>query len=53
MKTLLKMTLEEIYLDYVNNFLSLEKMSEFYEVDFDTMMKVYIQARKIYRKVNQ
>ena len=47
MKKLLHMTLEEIYLDYVNNFLSLEYMANHYGVSTHYMTTLYYQAREL------
>lgn len=52
MKTLLKMTLEEIYLDYVNNFISIEFMAEHYGVTNTTMSELYEIARKLVKELN-
>jgi hypothetical protein len=48
MKTLLNMTLSQIYLDYVNNFVTIGVMAEHYEVDCDFMMSLYENARNLY-----
>ena len=38
---LFKMSLEEIYLDYVNNFLTIEDMADYYGVDYEFMSNLY------------
>jgi len=48
MKKLLSMSLEEIYLDYINNFATLGFMAEYYGVDEEQMYKLYIISRDLY-----
>jgi hypothetical protein len=48
MKTLLTMSLQDIYLDYVNNFITIGAMAEHYEVEYDFMMSLYEQSRYLY-----
>lgn len=48
MKTLLNMSLSEIYLDYMNNFATIGFMSEHYEVEYDFMMSLFESARNLY-----
>lgn len=48
MKKLLEMPLQEIYLDYINNFATIGFMAEYYEVEYDLMMKIYECARDLY-----
>jgi len=48
METLLNMSLSEIYLDYVNNFMTIGFMAEHYGVEYDFMMQLYVQARELY-----
>jgi len=48
MKKLLSMSLEEIYLDYINNFVTLGFMAEYYGVDEEQMYKLYIISRDLY-----
>lgn len=48
MKTLLNMTLSQIYLDYVNNFATIGIMAEYYEVEYDFMLALYENARTLY-----
>jgi len=48
MKKLLSMSLEEIYLDYLNNFATLGFMAEYYGVDEEQMYKLYIISRDLY-----
>lgn len=52
MKTLLKMSLEEIYLDYINNFLTIGFMANYYEVEYDFMLSLYKKSRELYCTVN-
>lgn len=40
MKTLLHMTLEEIYLDWVNNFISIEGMADYYDVKVEVLQEL-------------
>lgn len=51
MKKLLSMTLEEIYLDYVNNFFSIATMALHYGVEQEEMYKLYWISRDLYCKV--
>ena len=51
MKKLLSMTLEEIYLDYVNNFLFIATMASYYGVEHEEMYKLYWVSRNLYCKV--
>lgn len=51
MKKLLSMTLEEIYLDYVNNFFSIATMALHYGVELEEMYKIYWIASKMYHEV--
>lgn len=50
MKKLLSMTLEEIYLDYLNNFATLGFMAEYYGVGEKEMYDLYIICRNLYCK---
>lgn len=50
MKKLLSMTLEEIYLDYVNNFFSIATMALHYGVEQEEMYKLYWISRDLYCK---
>lgn len=52
MKDLLNMTLNEIYLDYVNNFITIGFMASHYDVDYDFMMKLYELSRDAYCTAN-
>lgn len=45
------MTLEEIYLDYVNNFFSIATMALHYGVEQEEMYKLYWISRDLYCKV--
>jgi len=51
MKKLLSMSLEEIYLDYLNNFLRVSTMAEHYGVELEEMYKIYWIASKMYHEV--
>ena len=44
------MTLEEIYLDYVNDF-SMKYMAEYYGVDYDFINSLVSMGRELYEKV--
>ena len=48
MKVLLNMSLEEIYLDYVNNFVTLDFMASHYGVTNKLMASLYYAARTLY-----
>lgn len=50
-RALLHMTLEEIYLDYVNNFLTTYKMAEHYGISRDGMLAIIIEARELRNEV--
>ena len=50
MKKLLSMTLEEIYLDYVNDF-SMEYMAEYYGVSYEFMNQLVSMSRELYKEV--
>lgn len=51
MKKLLSMTLEEIYLDYLNNFLRVSTMAEHYGVELEWMYELYRISSKMYHEV--
>lgn len=42
------MTLEEIYLDYINNFANLGFMAEYYGIEDKQMYDLYIICRDLY-----
>lgn len=44
-----KMTLEEIYLDWINNFLSTEKFAEHYELEIKDAHKLIDVCIEIYK----
>ncbi len=44
------MSLEEIYLEYVNDF-SMKHMAEYYGVDYDFMNQLVSMGRELYEKV--
>lgn len=50
MKKLLSMTLEQIYLDYVNDF-SMKYMAEYYGVSYEFMNGLVSMGRELYEKV--
>jgi len=50
-EALLQMTLNEIYLGYVNNFLTLEEMAEHYEVSTQYMTVLYESAKELRTEV--
>lgn len=52
MKNILDMTLEEIYLDWVNNFLTIEYMAEYYNVSPQTLHALIDAAREIYNNAH-
>jgi hypothetical protein len=43
-------TPEEIYLDWLNNFVSIEFMAEFYEVDFKLLFEKIKEGRELYKQ---
>jgi len=51
MKKLLEMSLSEIYLEYVNNFITIGAMAEYYGVEYNFMLNLYKLSRTLYRKV--
>lgn len=51
MKKLLSMSLEDIYLDYLNNFLRVSTMAEYYGVELEQMYKLYWLSRDMYHEV--
>ena len=51
MKKLLSMSLEEIYLDYLNNFLRVSTMAEHYGVELELMYEIYRISSKMYHEV--
>jgi hypothetical protein len=46
----MKQKLVEMYLDYVNNFLTVECFSEYYEISLETGYRVIVIGRKINNK---
>ena len=48
---LLQMTLNQIYLEYMNNFLTLEAMAEHYEVSTQFMTILYESAKELRTEV--
>jgi hypothetical protein len=52
MRKLSKMSLEEIYFEYWNNFITFERMAEYYEVEQEFIEKLINLARELYNKVN-
>ena len=49
-KTIMKKTVEEMYLDWFNNFLSTEKFREYYNLSMAEAENVIDQGRKINQK---
>ena len=47
-KKLHKMSLEEIYLDYINNYATIGLMAEHHGVEYEFMLQLFEQARTIY-----
>lgn len=51
MKKLLSMTLQEIYLEYLNSSMSVSMMAEKYGVDNGVMFDIVISARVLYKEL--
>ena len=44
----LTLSLKELYLTYINDFLTVEKLAEYYNLDIDIMRDLLEIAKKVY-----
>ena len=53
MQTITKQSVEVFYLEYFNNFLTIERMAEYYEMSFDDCKYLVELGKKYHEEKNQ
>ena len=50
MKKILTLSLNQIYLDYINNFISIEKFAEYYDIELSVAKKLFQSINSIHNQ---